>query len=117
VRNQPGKLGPYGAVLSNALRRGGQQAFDAHAFVLGQSDPGFQALVQELGKEQPKLLRGYTVPIDTSTGLPRRARSGRAVGWIRADRPDPSEPASFDRSAPLRFGAPAGRSARAGTEG
>lgn len=69
VRNDPGKLGPYGAVLSNALRRGGQQAFDAHAFVLGQSDPGFQALVQELGKEQPKLLRGYTVPIDTSTPL------------------------------------------------
>jgi hypothetical protein len=41
----------------------------AHAFVLGQSDPGFPAFVQELGKEQPKVLCGDTVPVDTSTPL------------------------------------------------
>jgi hypothetical protein len=47
----PGKLGLYGSVLAGALERGGQEAFNAHAYVLGQTDPGFQALQQKLTGE------------------------------------------------------------------
>jgi hypothetical protein len=50
----PAALGHYGAILSGALERGGEDAFNAHSFVLGQTDPGFQALQQRLaeGKDQ-----------------------------------------------------------------
>jgi hypothetical protein len=47
----PGTLGAYGSILSGALERGGQQAFNAHVFTLGQTDPKFQALQQKLAQE------------------------------------------------------------------
>jgi hypothetical protein len=35
----PARLGKYGAVLSNVLQSGGQDALAAHLFVIGQTDP------------------------------------------------------------------------------
>jgi hypothetical protein len=35
----PQRLGKYGAVLSNVLQSGGQDALAAHLFVIGQTDP------------------------------------------------------------------------------
>ena len=44
-------LGAYGSILSGALQRGGQKEYDGRVFVLGQTDPGFQQLQQDLAKE------------------------------------------------------------------
>jgi hypothetical protein len=50
VISNPGALGKYGVILSNAFRNGGQQGLAAHAFVLGQTDPEFQQMQQKLGE-------------------------------------------------------------------
>ncbi len=41
----------YGPILATALQRGGQKEYDSRVFVLGQTDPGFQQLQQDLAKE------------------------------------------------------------------
>lgn len=51
AQTSPRKLGAYGAVLAGALQRGGQSAFDAHMYVLGQTDPKFQELTKKLSEE------------------------------------------------------------------
>jgi hypothetical protein len=52
AQTSPAKLGGYGQILAGALQRGGQDAFDAHMYVLGQTDPKFQALTKKLSEEQ-----------------------------------------------------------------
>jgi len=51
VRTNPQQLGVYGPILATALQRGGQKEYDSRVFVLGQTDPGFQQLQQDLAKE------------------------------------------------------------------
>jgi hypothetical protein len=51
VVSNPAALGKYGAILSNVFHSGGQSALDAHAYVLGQTDPQFQQLQQKLGEQ------------------------------------------------------------------
>jgi hypothetical protein len=47
----PGRLGRYGGILTGALAQG-SDAFAAHAYVLGQTDPEFQKLQQKLANEK-----------------------------------------------------------------
>lgn len=47
----PGRLGPYAAILVPALAKSPQD-FDANMFVLGQTDPKFQDFTKKLSEEQ-----------------------------------------------------------------
>lgn len=51
TQTNPAKLGEYGSILAGALQRGGQDAFNAHAYVLGQTDPKFREMQQKLDEE------------------------------------------------------------------
>jgi hypothetical protein len=48
AQTNPAVLGKYGAILSGAFQRGGQDALNANMYVLGQTDPEFTELTKKL---------------------------------------------------------------------
>lgn len=52
AKTEPWKLGPYAGILVNAMRNGGDDSFNANAYSLSQTDPGFQALAKQLGEQR-----------------------------------------------------------------
>jgi hypothetical protein len=52
VVSNPASLGPYGAVLSSAMQRGGQNAVHTTHFVLSQTDPAYQQHLDSLPDDE-----------------------------------------------------------------